>query len=155
MRLKFGVLLAIVACLVFYAGLCLPPLLYTDDDAGLTHTGAAMLKVRATQSAKLPAVVHQITDVVNPSAFPKRSDEDGYMNGAIVWRAPFGIAFGRSEIRGDDVATQEFDGGPFLVGWFLFFVSEAALIGLAIFCLSPQIRKGWAPVEKWEEKHRF
>ena len=157
MRLKLGILLIVATVLLWAGALCAPRLMYKDRDAGLTRTGAAMLKVKASQlGLQVPTVWKQITDVPDPSAFPRRSDEYAVIHGVVVWRGPFGIAFGTTEILQDSVVDEDYQAESFLLAWVLFLVPELVLVGLAIFCFAPAIRRHWPKIQervsRWERR---
>ena len=157
MRVAIGFLVIIAMVLLWAGALCTPSHLYEDNDAGLTSLEVREVKAEASSWRKIPAAWLQIAEVVSRPAATGESDVRSLPDAVVVWYAPFGIKYGRTEMVSGWVVHQSFDEGRETMAWGLLFVPELALLGLAAFCFAPAIRRRWPKIQervsRWERRH--
>jgi hypothetical protein len=153
LRVKIGFLVVIASVVLWVGAVCSPAWSHKDRNPGLTRHEAAVLKTEASHWSKIPAAWMQITEGVSgPSSC------DGYCpDGTVVWYGPFGVARGQSELRSGDVVRDSVDVDGLFGDWILLFVLELALVGIAVFCLAPLVRRRWPKIERivWKWDRHF
>jgi hypothetical protein len=154
LRVKSGFLVIFLMVLLWIGAVCTPSHLHGDHAAGLTPLEAGVLKTEAREHSKVPPAWMQITEAASRASTSDDIHNPPVPNGKVVWYGPFGVAFGTSEARSGDLLWGDADPGGLLAAWLLLLAAEFALLGIAVFCFVPLIRRHWPKVErivsKWD-----